>query len=57
MNEKLPYILSGLLCLNDPDDVFTIKNGDVLKTVTYREATVALGKLINVLTTPEVIHG
>jgi hypothetical protein len=48
MAQPASYIFSGLLCLNAPDDIFTTQVAGAMKTVTYRDATEALGKLINV---------
>lgn len=47
MGESIPYIFSGLLCLNDPDDAFSVMIGGTAKTITYREATEQLAKLIH----------
>jgi hypothetical protein len=51
MGERLDYILSGLLCLNSPDDSFQVTVNGRPKTVTYREATDALAQVINVTRT------
>lgn len=43
-----PYIFSALLGLNAPEETFSATVNGTLKTISYREATDALGKLINV---------
>lgn len=48
MGEKTPYTFSALLGLNMPDDTFSRNVAGVMKTVSYREATDQLTKLIHV---------
>lgn len=48
MGETIPYIFSALLCLNAPDEIYTLNMGGKAKTITYREATEALTQLIKV---------
>lgn len=48
LKQAQPYIFSALLCLNSPEDELTTEVGGSLKTITYREATSALAKLIHV---------
>jgi hypothetical protein len=47
MTEPIPYIFSGLLCLNGPDESFSASIGSAIRQVTYREATDELAKLIH----------
>lgn len=47
MKHKQTYIFAGLLCLNSGEEQFAVE-GNTAKTVTYRDATEALQKLINV---------
>jgi hypothetical protein len=48
MNEKVPYIFSAMFCLNEPEDTFTVQVSGKSRTITYREATEALTRLIHV---------
>lgn len=43
-----PYIFGALLCLNTPDERLSIEVDGIPKAITYRDATVALEKLIHV---------
>lgn len=47
MGEAIPYIFSGLLCLNAPEESFSVNVGGKVKTINYREATDELEKLIH----------
>lgn len=51
MGKVQPYIFGGLLTLNAPDETFSAPVGSQMKTITYREATDALAKLIHVAST------
>ncbi len=48
MGQAAPYIFSGLLCLNDPDESFSANVSGTVKTISYREATEELAKLIHI---------
>lgn len=48
METTAPYIFSGLLCLNDPEENFSANVNGTVKTISYREATEELAKLIDV---------
>lgn len=55
LKKDQPYIASALLCLNSPDDTVSEQVNGTMKTITYREATEALAKLI--IVKPEVTCG
>jgi hypothetical protein len=48
MDQKQPYIFSGLLCLNSPEETFSAQVGDIVKTISYKEATDQLAQMIHV---------
>lgn len=48
MEEEIEYVFGGLLALNSPDDSFSATVGGNLKTITYREASEALSRLIHI---------
>lgn len=48
MKRDQPYIFAGLLCLNTGDEQLSLAVDGVSKTISYRDATEALRKLINV---------
>jgi hypothetical protein len=43
-----PYVLAGLLCLNTLEEQLSLSVGGTSRTISYRDATEALRKLINV---------
>ena len=47
MDQPQPYIFSALLGLNTPDEEFSATVGGQPRTITYRDATAALQKLIH----------
>ena len=55
LEEPLPYIFGGLLCLNDPGEMVSANVGGTVKAFSYREATDELARLIHV--TGSVTHG
>lgn len=48
MEQEQPYVFAGLLCLNTGDEQLPVNAGGTPKTISYRDATEALRKLINV---------
>lgn len=51
MGDKIPYIYSALLCLNEADEAYSANVAGTKKTITYREVTDALTTLIHVTDT------
>jgi hypothetical protein len=48
LKREQPYIFAGLLCLNTGDEQLPLGAGDMSKIISYRDATEALRKLVNV---------
>ena len=49
-----PYIFSALLCLNGPDETFSVNINGKLKIISYKDATEALLNLIKIAPAGEV---